>query len=645
MKNLRHLPILLLSFIVFFAAEKYLEGTALKDVLEEASSSSSSSLEKEGNRLKGTQTILKSSPEKEAFYSQPVVFIVQVVPTHLPGTPPTGTVQFEIDHIAVATQSLVNGTAQWITSTLATTPLNQHQIRVIYSGDENYASSSDFLRFSVLPASTTASLKSRPNPSLFGQVVHLIANVEPVAPGKKIPNGSVQIQMDGNPIANVNLDIGGQAAFSSADLSVGLHRMTAIYQGNKNFNASQAELNHQVVKAPSVLHLTSTENPSLFGQTFALVMKVTSPGGIPSGMVQLVIDGKKERQRVFLNQDGEAKAIRENWVSGSHQITAYYLGDEHFEPSSAFLTQQVNKASTKVELTSLPHPSLYGQPVEMIAKVSSENVQPIGLIQFKVDGKKYGSPQLLSQDGQVKIVMHGLKAGSHQIEAAYLGHENFSSSNTTFTQRIDKAETSISVNSSVNPSQLGEPVTFVATVMANEALQGTVQFQIDARKMGTPLSLNEHHQASLTLSSELKEGKQQVVAVYSGDENFQPSVSSPLIQVAILAILPPTEAQGFQFVYSAGKERKLINVLKWQPPQKGEPPVAYRIYRDEALHNLVATVPADHSLEFTDLVRQQEPFYPYFVVSVDALDHESEPVRIEIVSAPEEETSQVHSGV
>lgn len=61
---------------------------------------------------------------------------------------------------------------------------------------------------------------------------------------------------------------------------------------------------------------------------------------------------------------------------------------------------------------------------------------------------------------------------------------------------------------------------------------------------------------------------------------------------------------------------ELFNVISWNTPALGTPPVHYRIYRDAALTDLIAAVPANASLKFEDHNRKKNQVYTYFVVSV-----------------------------
>lgn len=91
-----------------------------------------------------------------------------------------------------------------------------------------------------------------------------------------------------------------------------------------------------------------------------------------------------------------------------------------------------------------------------------------------------------------------------------------------------------------------------------------------------------------------------------------------LSQIINIPPSPPTDAKGFQKSCRYPTQTDLINVIKWSPPSTGELPVAYRIYRDAALTELVATIPASEGLTFEDHNRKKNKTYTYFIVSVSA---------------------------
>ena len=107
-------------------------------------------------------------------------------------------------------------------------------------------------------------------------------------------------------------------------------------------------------------------------------------------------------------------------------------------------------------------------------------------------------------------------------------------------QDVDPAATSTALASSVNPSGVGQPVTFTATVTAIPPGAGTpvgnVQFFDGAVPLGLPVAL-AGGQAQLTTSS-LAAGPHSITAVYlPGNANFlgstSPAVDQQVVQVAV----------------------------------------------------------------------------------------------------------------
>lgn len=93
---------------------------------------------------------------------------------------------------------------------------------------------------------------------------------------------------------------------------------------------------------------------------------------------------------------------------------------------------------------------------------------------------------------------------------------------------------------------------------------------------------------------------------------------------------PPIDVIGFQKSCRYPTRTDIINVIKWDAPTIGVLPIAYRIYRDAGLTNLIGTVPANRRLIFEDHNRKKHKTYTYYLVSVSAAGTVSSPVSITI---------------
>ena len=99
------------------------------------------------------------------------------------------------------------------------------------------------------------------------------------------------------------------------------------------------------------------------------------------------------------------------------------------------------------------------------------NVTPTsatGSVTFKDGSKVLGTAAL--SNGSASLTINNLAVGSHNIAAVYSGDTNDSSSTSGgVTETVNKANTTITLNSSANPGSSKNPVTFTAMVSGSSA--------------------------------------------------------------------------------------------------------------------------------------------------------------------------------
>jgi hypothetical protein len=102
---------------------------------------------------------------------------------------------------------------------------------------------------------------------------------------------------------------------------------------------------------------------------------------------------------------------------------------------------------------------------------------------------------------------------------------------------VSNTATATALMSSSNPSVVGGPVTFTATVTPKPS-GGTVQFKVDGTATGSPAVLGSTGAASSGAISSLTAGSHTITAVYSGTTGFSGSTGT-LTQVVTVA--PPSK--------------------------------------------------------------------------------------------------------
>jgi PGF-pre-PGF domain-containing protein len=125
---------------------------------------------------------------------------------------------------------------------------------------ENYTTSSADVKINVLKASTTTTVASSINPSVFGQVVNFTATVSTDA---GTSGGNVQFKIDGSNLGSpVGLSNGSATSIGNSSLSVGTHTITAEYSGDGNFNSSTSLALTQIVNTASTTTTSSSAGAS-----------------------------------------------------------------------------------------------------------------------------------------------------------------------------------------------------------------------------------------------------------------------------------------------------------------------------------------------------------------------------------------------
>ena len=483
----------------------------------------------------GTTTSVAASPSSSV-YGQSVTFTATVrVVTPGAGTP-TGSVTFMDRSTTLGTGTLNGtGTASFTTSALA---IGSHAITAVYGGGGNFTTNSSNAASQIVnQASTTTTLAASPSSTTYGQSVTFTATISVVAPGAGTPAGSVEFFDGTTPIGTTPFS-GSTAAVSTAALTAGTHSITAQYLGDGNFSSSTSSpARLPVSMASTTTNLSSSASTSVFGQsvTFTAKIGVVAPG-VPTGSVTFK-DGSTTLGTGTLNSTGQATFATTTLAVGSHTITAVYGGDPKFSGStSAALPQTVSKDASTAAITSSASPSVLNQSVSFTVTVSAAapgSGTPTGTVQFSIDGSKFGSAVALAGGSATSTSISALKLGNHTITASYAsGDKNFTASTApSFTQVVNKDNTTTNLVVTVNPSVYGQSISFTARVAAVAPGTGTPTGSVTFSDGSTTLSTVTLTAGAATYTTtKLVTGQHAITALYNGSSTFAISTSAALTQ-------------------------------------------------------------------------------------------------------------------
>jgi len=177
-------------------------------------------------------------------------------------------------------------------------------------------------------------------------------------------------------------------------------------------------------------------------------------GFASSGGVLMTLDypGAALTHATDINNGGQVAG----WYTDTAGVTHGFIASPAVAPTTS--------------IASSPNPSVYGQAVTLTAVVSSGgSVIPTGTVTFMDSGVSsvLGTANLDS-NGHGSYVVSTLTTGGHSIVAVYGGDSNFTGSTSlAVLQAVNMCPTTTSISSSLDPSNLGQSVTFTATVSGN----------------------------------------------------------------------------------------------------------------------------------------------------------------------------------
>jgi hypothetical protein len=468
-------------------------------------------------------------------FGEPVKFTATVTVPTQGQLVPDGTVTFRSGSTTLGTRTLnsTGGTFLEISSL----SVGSHTINATYNGNSNFTGSWQTVDHTVNKAGTTTTVVSNKTPAVFGEPVRFTATVVASAPGAGTPSGTITF-MDGSALLGTGtLNSTGGTSLDTSSLSVGSHTINATYSGNANFTASWQTVVQTVDRAGTMTTIVSNKTPVVFGEPvrFTATVVVSAPGaGTPSGTMTFM-EGTATLGTGTLNSTGGAYLDTSSLSVGSHTINATYSGNANFTASWQTMVQMVDRAETSTAVVSNKTPTVFGEPVKFTATVTVSLPgagTPGGTVTFRSGSTILGTGTLNSTGGTF-LDTSALSAGPHSVNATYNGDANFTGSGKTIDQTVNRAATRTTVASNKTPTVFGEPVKFIATVIASPPgagiPTGNVTFTDGTAILGTG-TLNSTGGTSLEISS-LSVGTHAINATYNSDLNFTGSSGTGITQV------------------------------------------------------------------------------------------------------------------
>ncbi len=224
--------------------------------------------------------------------------------------------------------------------------------------------------------------------------------------------------------------------------------------------------------------LTSSPNPSKFGQSVTFTATVTAQAGFdkgtPTGTVSF-FDGTTNIGTSNLNTSGVATLTSTTLAVGTDSITATYNGDTNFATSTSLAVQQVVQSAQGATSTALTLSSgtvAVGSSVTLTAKVSAGTSTPPDGETVTFENVTKTPPTALGtgklSKGTATFTSTAIPAGTYSVVASYPGDANFLPSTSTPAQTLDVQSFTLAANPTTvsisAPGQSGSTTITIATL-------------------------------------------------------------------------------------------------------------------------------------------------------------------------------------
>ena len=197
-----------------------------------------------------------------------------------------------------------------------------------------------------------------------------------------------------------------RATLSLSNLDVGKYPVSAVFNGNENFESVSVSDEFEVNAVNPTMEVKAADIS--VGDVETVTVTLPDDAG---GYVTVTVDGKTIKQPV---DNGKAVFKLSDLKAGAYEVSVSYSGDEKYLPANGTAGFEVSKVKPDVAIED--------------TKVTDGKIvitlpdDATGSVTIEIDGKSYTAPV---KDGKAVFDVPGLAAGKHDINVYYSGDDKY----------------------------------------------------------------------------------------------------------------------------------------------------------------------------------------------------------------------------
>ena len=321
--------------------------------------------------------------------------------------------------------------------------------------------------------------------------------------------GSVTVTVNGKDYTETVVN--GVANVKVADLKAGTYDVAVKYSGDNNYNAAVATSSFTVSKVDSTMDVTV--NDIVFGGD--LIVDAVLPDDA-TGEVVITVNGVDYHVSI---ENGKATGTISGLAAGDYTVTVKYVGDDKY--TGVEVAENVNVAKAQPVLSVVIADVDYGNGFVIEATLTGVNSALTGNVIVTVNGKEY---PVKVTDGKGIATGDKLAAGTYAFAAVWAGDDNYNIVTENGDFKVNKVDSAIDV--AVSDIKVGEDAV-ISVKLASDAT-GEVVITVNGEDYTAAI---ENGVATVSVS-DFKAGNYDVVAKYSGDNNYNAAVATSSFTVS-----------------------------------------------------------------------------------------------------------------
>ncbi|MBQ9026434.1 MAG: Ig-like domain repeat protein, partial [Methanobrevibacter sp.] len=362
---------------------------------------------------------------------------------------------------------------------------NNYEAKVIFEGTNKYAANENTTKFNITPAESEVSFNvDNANPIFNTDVVILDLTSTPA-------DAEIKFYDNDDFITLVEGKIVG--------LTAGEHNITAKFEGNNNYNASNHTVKINVAKAStSIIFDVDDTNPN-YGDNLSISNILVTPN--VDGEIEFYDNGN-----LIALVDGNVVGL----TAGEHNITAKFCGNDNYNESNYTIAVNVNRADIQLNISV--------DNVEYSNKVIAKVLTNVnGTYTITINGEEH-IENLIAGVLKEIIAYDIFEAGNDYLaKIEIVQSNNYNSANNETKFNVTKAQSTMDLSVDNNTPIYNNPITFTVNINQDDVTGRILLYD------GETLIGNNTVNDNTFIISNLTGGKHSIRAVYAGDNNYNSS--------------------------------------------------------------------------------------------------------------------------